>query len=114
MLRIAEEVTTALEEGRAVVALESTLISHGLPYPQNLEVATALEAAVRSSGAIPATIGVEAGVMSAPPSPTAPTAPLLSLLQWPSPPQPESPSSPPAGSAACIAALHTPGTSQPT
>lgn len=62
MLRIAEEVSTALEEDRPVVALESTLISHGLPYPQNLEVATALEAAVRAAGAVPATIGVAAGV----------------------------------------------------
>lgn len=62
MLRIADEISTALEEGRAVVALESTLISHGLPFPQNLEVATALEAAVRAVGAVPATIGVAAGV----------------------------------------------------
>lgn len=62
MLRIAEEVAAALDEDRAVVALESTLISHGLPYPQNLEVAEALEAAVRAVGAVPATIGVAAGV----------------------------------------------------
>lgn len=62
MLRIAEEVSQALEEGRPVVALESTLISHGLPYPQNLEVAAALEAEVRAAGAVPATIGVVRGV----------------------------------------------------
>lgn len=62
MLRIAEEVSTALEEGRAVVALESTLISHGLPYPQNLAVAEGLEAEVRAAGAVPATIGVIEGV----------------------------------------------------
>ncbi|WP_322511618.1 pseudouridine-5'-phosphate glycosidase [Chloroflexus sp.] len=62
MLRIAEEVSTALEEGRAVVALESTLISHGLPYPQNLAVAEGLEAEVRAVGAVPATIGVIEGV----------------------------------------------------
>jgi len=62
MLRIAEEVAVAVEEGRAVVALESTLISHGLPYPYNLEVAAALEAEVRAGGAVPATVGVVAGV----------------------------------------------------
>jgi pseudouridine-5'-phosphate glycosidase len=61
MLHVAEEVATALEEGRPVVALESTLISHGLPYPENLEVAHALEQEVRSSGAVPATIGLVAG-----------------------------------------------------
>lgn len=62
MLRVSEEVTHALEEGRPVVALESTLISHGLPYPQNLEVARALENEVRVGGAVPATIGVANGV----------------------------------------------------
>ncbi|MGQ9874609.1 MAG: pseudouridine-5'-phosphate glycosidase [Chloroflexus sp.] len=62
MLRIAEEVTTALEEGRAVVALESTLISHGLPYPHSLAVAEGLEAEVRAMGAVPATIGLIEGV----------------------------------------------------
>jgi pseudouridine-5'-phosphate glycosidase len=62
MLRIAEEIVVALEESRSVVALESTLISHGLPYPYNLEVAAALEAEVRALGAVPATIGVVGGV----------------------------------------------------
>lgn len=62
MLRVAEEVAAAVEEGRPVVALESTLISHGLPYPYNLEVAAALEAEVRALGAVPATIGVVRGV----------------------------------------------------
>jgi len=47
--------------GRPVVALESTLISHGLPYPQNLEVARASEAAVRESGAVPATVAIHEG-----------------------------------------------------
>ncbi|MFL5670561.1 MAG: pseudouridine-5'-phosphate glycosidase [Chloroflexota bacterium] len=61
MLEIAEEVEDALSDGRAVVALESTLISHGLPYPQNLEVATASERAVRESGAVPATVAVHHG-----------------------------------------------------
>ena len=53
-LLIAAEVQAALSAGAPVVALESTLISHGLPYPQNLEVATRAEAAVRSAGAVPA------------------------------------------------------------
>jgi pseudouridine-5'-phosphate glycosidase len=60
-LVVAPEVADALAAGRAVVALESTLISHGLPYPQNLEVATASEAAVRESGAVPATVAIRAG-----------------------------------------------------
>ena len=51
-LDVAPEVATALAEGRPVVALESTLISHGLEYPFNLEVASASEAAVRESGAV--------------------------------------------------------------
>jgi pseudouridine-5'-phosphate glycosidase len=56
------EVAAALAEGRPVVALESTLISHGLPYPQNLEVALASEAAVRETdGAVPATVAVRDG-----------------------------------------------------
>jgi pseudouridine-5'-phosphate glycosidase len=61
LLDIAPEVAAALADGAPVVALESTLISHGLPYPQNLEVATASEAAVRASGAVPATVAVHGG-----------------------------------------------------
>jgi pseudouridine-5'-phosphate glycosidase len=60
-LTIAPEVAAALAGARPVVALESTLISHGLPYPQNLDVALASEAAVRESGAVPATIAINAG-----------------------------------------------------
>jgi len=60
-LTVAPEVTSALADGRAVVALESTLISHGLPYPTNLEVARASEAAVRESGAVPATVAIRDG-----------------------------------------------------
>jgi pseudouridine-5'-phosphate glycosidase len=60
-LLIAPEVSAALASGTAVVALESTLISHGLPYPQNLQVATESEAAVRSSGAVPATVALRDG-----------------------------------------------------
>jgi len=62
-LRVAPEVAAALFEGRPVVALESTLISHGLPYPENLEVARASEAAVMASGAVPATIAVHDGAL---------------------------------------------------
>lgn len=57
-LNISAEVSEAIERGRAVVALESTVIAHGLPYPHNLETALACEAAVRERGAIPATIAV--------------------------------------------------------
>ena len=61
LLAIAPEVADALRDGRPVVALESTLISHGLPYPQNVEVATASEAAIRSTGAVPATVALNEG-----------------------------------------------------
>lgn len=60
-LQIAPEVAAALASGAPVVALESTLISHGLPWPQNLEVATESEAAVRSAGAVPATVALHDG-----------------------------------------------------
>jgi pseudouridine-5'-phosphate glycosidase len=60
-LRIAPEVEAALREGRPVVALESTLISHGLAWPDNLSVARASEAAVRESGAVPATVAINGG-----------------------------------------------------
>ncbi|MGI9017092.1 MAG: pseudouridine-5'-phosphate glycosidase [Euzebya sp.] len=55
---VAEEVSQALADGRGVVALESTLIAHGLPRGQNLEVALGLEQIVRDNGAVPATIAV--------------------------------------------------------
>jgi pseudouridine-5'-phosphate glycosidase len=60
-LVVAPEIADALAAGRPVVALESTLISHGLPYPQNLAVARASESAVRSSGAVPATVAIRDG-----------------------------------------------------
>ena len=60
-MRIHPEVAEALAAGRPVVALESTIVSHGLPRPRNLEVARACEAAVREVGAVPATVGVVAG-----------------------------------------------------
>jgi pseudouridine-5'-phosphate glycosidase len=59
--RYSPEVSRALSVGEAVVALESTVITHGLPYPENQETALLMEAAVRSGGAIPATIALIAG-----------------------------------------------------
>jgi pseudouridylate synthase len=56
--RIAPAVAAALAGGRAVVALESTVIAHGLPYPDNVEVARAMEAAIRAEGAEPATVAI--------------------------------------------------------
>jgi pseudouridylate synthase len=56
--RLSEPVRRALDAGRAVVALESTIIAHGLPRPRNLAVARELEAAVQAAGAVPATIAV--------------------------------------------------------
>jgi pseudouridine-5'-phosphate glycosidase len=61
-LDIAAEVKDALTAGRGVVALESTIIAHGMPHPQNLETAQALEQIVRNHGAVPATIAVIDGV----------------------------------------------------
>lgn len=55
------EVRAALEEGKPVVALESTIIAHGMPYPTNVEVALAVEENVRACGAIPATLGILGG-----------------------------------------------------
>lgn len=60
-LVVAPEVRSALGAGRPVVALESTLISHGLPYPSNVEVARRSEAAVRAAGAVPATVAIRDG-----------------------------------------------------
>ena len=57
------EVREALDTGRAVVALESTIISHGLPYPDNLAIAGEIEQAVRDQGAVPATIAIIDGVI---------------------------------------------------
>jgi pseudouridine-5'-phosphate glycosidase len=61
LLDIRPEVAAALAEGRPVVALESTLIAHGLPYPRNLETAKRAAARVRAAGAVPATVGVAGG-----------------------------------------------------
>lgn len=58
LIHVSDEVQTALEEGRAVVALETTLVAHGFPAPDGVETGLASEAAVRTAGAVPATIGV--------------------------------------------------------
>ena len=60
-LEFTAEVRAALEAGRPVVALESTIITHGMPFPQNVEAARAVEAEVRKGGAVPATIAVMGG-----------------------------------------------------
>jgi pseudouridine-5'-phosphate glycosidase len=60
-VRVSDEVRAAIADGGAVVALESTIIAHGLPRPDNLRVAREIEAAVRDAGAVPATIAVLAG-----------------------------------------------------
>lgn len=62
-LAVAEEVAEALAGGRPVVALESTLIAHGLPAPRNQEVSLAMEAAIRAAGAVPATVAVLDGTI---------------------------------------------------
>ena len=64
-LEMSPEVKLALEEGRPVVALESTIISHGMPYPANIETAKAVEQIVREHGAVPATIAILDGKLKA-------------------------------------------------
>ncbi len=61
-LALSAEVREALQSGQPVVALESTIISHGMPYPQNVEMATTVEQIIRDGGAVPATIAVLGGV----------------------------------------------------
>ena len=61
ILHISPEIKQALDEGRGVVALESTIITHGMPYPQNRDTAQRVEQSVRDAGAIPATIAVLSG-----------------------------------------------------
>ena len=61
-IRIKPEAEKALKEGRPVVALESTIISHGMPYPQNVETALQVEKIVREHGGVPVTIGIIDGV----------------------------------------------------
>ncbi len=57
-LAISEEVQAALQSGQAIVGLESTVISHGLPFPDNLETAQRMEGTARKAGAVPATVGL--------------------------------------------------------
>ena len=62
-LNLNEEVELALKEGRPVVALESTIISHGMPYPKNVETALKVEEIIRENGAVPATIAIIDGIL---------------------------------------------------
>lgn len=64
-LSISPEVQKALSEGKPVVALESTIISHGMPYPQNVETALRVEQTIRDNGAVPATIAIIGGKLKA-------------------------------------------------
>ena len=64
-LEISPEVSAALAAGKPVVALESTIISHGMPWPQNVETALNVEAIVRENGAVPATIAIIGGKLKA-------------------------------------------------
>ena len=64
-LDVAPEVAKAIAEGRPVVALESTIISHGMPYPQNVETALQVEKIIREHGAVPATIAILGGRLKA-------------------------------------------------
>ena len=64
-LSVSPEVASALKEGRPIVALESTIISHGMPYPQNVETALRVEQTIRDHGAVPATIAVIGGKLKA-------------------------------------------------
>ena len=64
-LDVAPEVQAALQQGKPVVALESTIISHGMPYPKNVETALLVEQTIRANGAVPATIAVIGGRLKA-------------------------------------------------
>ena len=63
-LKIAPQVEEALKNNRPVVALESTIISHGMPYPQNVQTATTVEQIARDAGCVPATVAVIGGVLT--------------------------------------------------
>ena len=64
-LDVAPEVAEAIRAGKPVVALESTIISHGMPYPQNVETALNVERIIRENGAVPATIAIIKGRLKA-------------------------------------------------
>ena len=57
-ITLSEEVRIAKEQGKPIVALESTIISHGMPYPQNVQTAREVEQIIRDNGAVPATIAI--------------------------------------------------------
>ena len=63
-LKVSNEVLDAIAHDKPVVALESTIISHGMPYPQNVETAQKVEQIVRDNGAVPATIAIIGGVLT--------------------------------------------------
>jgi pseudouridine-5'-phosphate glycosidase len=65
LLNIHPEISEALSQGRPIVALESTIIAHGMPYPQNIETALEVENIIRENGAIPATIAILNGKLCA-------------------------------------------------
>ena len=139
-IRLQPAVAEALAWGKPVVALESTLIAHGLPRPDNLALAHELEAIVRAEGGVPATIAVLRGEVGRRPEPgrartrrhRASTSPNSACAIW-RPPSPRggdgattvastaywpiasaSACSPPAALAACIARRARPGTNRPT
>src|SRR5690554_3326491 len=62
IVNISPEIAEAIKVQKPVVALESTIISHGLPYPDNIKLAAEVEAIIRENGAIPATIGIIGGM----------------------------------------------------
>ncbi|PMP83671.1 MAG: pseudouridine-5-phosphate glycosidase, partial [Caldisericum exile] len=62
-MRISNKVLNALKNGDPIVALETTIITHGMPYPQNIETAFEVENVVIKNGAVPATIGILDGVV---------------------------------------------------
>ncbi len=64
ILKITDEIQEALQEGRPVVALETTIVSHGMPYPENIETARLLEDTIRANGAVPATIAILDGIIN--------------------------------------------------
>lgn len=64
-LDLTDEVSSALKNGKPVVALESTIISHGMPYPKNVETALSVEKTIRENGAVPATIAIIGGRLKA-------------------------------------------------
>ena len=64
-LDVSPEVAAALAAGKPVVALESTIISHGMPYPQNVETALQVESIIRDNGVVPATIAILGGRLKA-------------------------------------------------